>query len=37
MGNNWRVKKTKINFESKPVYGDYDKYMKTKKKHMQAA
>ena len=26
-----------INFESKPVYGDDDKYIKTKIKHMQAA
>ena len=23
----------KINFESKPIYGDHDKYLKTKKKH----
>ena len=28
----------KINFESKPIYGDDDKYIRTKlKKHMQAA
>ena len=27
----------KINFESKPVYGEDDKYIKTKIKHMQTA
>ena len=25
----------KIDFESRPVYGDDDKYIKTKKKHMK--
>ena len=28
MGKSWKV--LKINFESKPVYGDDDKYIKTK-------
>ena len=28
MGNNWKVNEDK--FESKPVYGDHDKYIKTK-------